>query len=101
MLLAMGSVFVNKQHCSGQGNRNCVHEDVCWPDRAVVMGQRDPNNVSGLLKLHLREHPLLSQETCGAIKAVLESGNSVSPHRGIGCLYWGGGSGRGHIPCSY
>ena len=42
------------------------------------MGQRDPNNVSGLLKLHLREHPLLSQETFDALKDILESGNSVS-----------------------
>lgn len=46
--------------------------------RATVMGQRDPNNVSGLLKLHLREHPLLSQETFAALKNILESGNNVS-----------------------
>ncbi|KAL5499317.1 hypothetical protein EMCRGX_G010706 [Ephydatia muelleri] len=45
--------------------------------RATVMGQRDPNNVSGLLKLHLREHPLLSQETFGALKTILDSGNNA------------------------
>ena len=29
-------------------------------DRASVMGQLDPNNVSGLLKFHLRQNSVLS-----------------------------------------
>lgn len=34
--------------------------------RQSVMEQRDPNNISGLLKLHLRENPLLP-ENCAAL----------------------------------
>lgn len=38
---------------------NHVHI-VIYYYRAAIMEQMDPNTVSGLLKLHLREHPLLS-----------------------------------------
>ena len=33
-----------------------------------IMKELDPNNISGLLKLHLREHPLFSTKTFTAIR---------------------------------
>ena len=35
------------------------------------MSQKDPNNVSGLLKMHLREHRLLSDESAAMIQTVI------------------------------
>ena len=32
------------------------------------MDQPDPNNISGLLKLHLREHPFLSADSSQALE---------------------------------
>ena len=42
------------------------------------MDQRDPNTVSGLLKLHLREHPFLCVESVAKLDEVLQDGNWVS-----------------------
>jgi len=38
------------------------------------MNQKDPNNVSGLLKMHLRERHLLSDQAVATITANMSSG---------------------------
>ncbi len=42
------------------------------------MDQRDPNTISGLLKLHLREHPFLCPASVSALDKVLQEANRVS-----------------------
>lgn len=41
------------------------------------MDQMDPNTVSGLLKLHLREHPLLSHQSISVLDKAM-SGDKVN-----------------------
>lgn len=41
------------------------------------MDQRDPNTISGLLKLHLREYPFLSSKSVIALDQVLQDRNRV------------------------
>ncbi|XP_064384154.1 uncharacterized protein LOC135333176 isoform X2 [Halichondria panicea] len=43
--------------------------------KAALMDQRDPNTISGLLKLHLREHPFLCPASVSALDKVLEEAN--------------------------
>ena len=38
------------------------------------MNQKDPNNVSGLLKMHLRERHLLSDQAVATVVANMSSG---------------------------
>ena len=38
------------------------------------MSPKDPNNVSGLLKMHLREHHLLSKQSAAVIQTVIAPG---------------------------
>lgn len=40
--------------------------------RDAVMSQKDPNNISGLLKMHLRENNLLSEGSIQSISKALE-----------------------------
>lgn len=47
--------------------------------RAAILKQVDPNTVSGLLKLHLRENPLLSQESSTALDKAM-NGDKVWLH---------------------
>ena len=49
------------------------------------MDQKDPNTISGLLKLHLRENGLLSGESIAGLMPHIESRDMVSS------LQWGGG----------
>ena len=41
--------------------------------RTSIKNQMDPNNVSGLLKLHLRENHILSSQVVAAVKEELKS----------------------------
>ena len=43
------------------------------------MEQKDPNTISGLLKLHLRENGLLSFESMKILSPHLESRDEVCP----------------------
>ena len=53
-------------------------------NRSAVMDQKDPNTISGLLKLHLRENGLLSGESIAGLMPHIESRDTVSS------LQWGG-----------
>lgn len=44
------------------------------------MEQKDPNTISGLLKLHLRENGLLSSESMKVLSPHLESKDEVCPY---------------------
>ena len=46
--------------------------------RSTVKEQKDPNNISGLLKLHLRENSLLSADVMNKVRELLESKDLVS-----------------------
>ena len=41
--------------------------------RASIMKQEDPNTVSSLLKLHLREHPFLSHQSITALDTAMQN----------------------------
>ena len=41
--------------------------------RQSIMEELDPNNITGLLKLHMRERPLFSMDTYTAIKEKYDS----------------------------
>ena len=45
--------------------------------RAAVMEQRDPNTISGLLKLHLRERPFLCPRSIAQLDKVLQARDKV------------------------
>lgn len=52
-----------------------------------IMEELDPNNISGLLKLHLRENPLFSASTFTAIREKFDRlDNQVHSNKTI-CLY--------------
>ena len=44
------------------------------------MEQKDPNTISGLLKMHLRENNLLSSQSLAGLMPHLESRNNVGGH---------------------
>lgn len=46
--------------------------------RTALMDQRDPNTVSGLLKLHLREYPFLSSKSVAAVDKVMQEKDRVT-----------------------
>ena len=54
---------------------------MCMPLRQSVMEQRDPNNISGLLKLHLRENPLLTENCAALVQEALSNQNTVGTTR--------------------
>lgn len=43
----------------------------------AVMEQMDPNNISGLLKLHLRENPFLSADSLSAVEQILSTSDKA------------------------
>ena len=46
-----------------------MHDHACmYYNSEAVMNQKDPNNISGLLKMHLRERNLLTEESIHIIK---------------------------------
>ena len=60
-----------------EGGRPCYGCSAVPLPRSMVMDQRDPNTVSGLLKLHLRENSLLSDESLGTLVPHLEAKDTV------------------------
>ena len=65
------------------------------------MEQRDPNTVSGLLKLHLRENSVLCAGTCAALSSAMAGGQgmvSPPPHTTHSTPHAaGGGAGRAGV----
>ena len=59
--------------------------------RAAVMEQKDPNTVSGLLKLHLRENGLLSQQSLNQLLPHVEARDHVC------CSCTVGSPNKGHL----
>ena len=50
---------------------------------ASVNDQMDPNNISGLLKLHLRENPLLSSSLITECQEHMSSPNEIVSYQSV------------------
>lgn len=46
--------------------------------RAAITEQMDPNTISGLLKLHLREFPLLSHKSNAALDKAMNGDKAIN-----------------------
>ena len=61
--------LIKEIHFQDKSNSSC---------RSIVMEQKDPNNISGLLKFHLRENSLISSNVMEKLKDEIEKKNFVS-----------------------
>ena len=76
-LLYCKNCLIATLHNNNNNNYYYYYYFVFIIDRSFVNDQMDPNNISGLLKLHLRENPILSS---ALISEVQDEMNPSSPN---------------------